>query len=921
MEKPFPRLLHPAYWRWQRQPAEMFGFWHWTGAEDLRETVRRTGANATSLHLPLHLLKDERARYGIRPLPAAIQVSTLRAMELEFDAPSGLTLVTLLVTTADSRAQVEGKLFSAGSRTPLAVARSEPRTQPHLTLKTAKPLPAGRYRVRVEVRQSRADVWLSPAVEETTVVRLGATVLRGWAVDGEWRDAKGGVHRLVRSAQHDTPVPLGVSTFVTLAHLRVDAGAGIGEHNNAFFVVYPDWFWQLHPQAAMRDRNGNVIRAGNNPWIAMDDPAITDAGIRQMREMLPLLRRQSRVRYWVIGGEQGYPDYFGLPEGDFRPEFLAHYRAWCRLHGLTESGDAGQWRRFRESALVERYALYTTTLRSLDSTRPILIPTHGNPYALDFRVKMGFPIADLAGTADGFEAGPISIDDDRERIHRLTLDMLSGFGTIVAAPRLANKQLNPNAQGGGTTFSPSSARRAVYEALGMGVWHIGLVQWTGSLPDGEWGIKGTPAEAECRRLFSELKQASPWLEGCSRLQPRVGIFISDAQWRRWWQARWTLLYDVACSRGWNTQFVHDAQLGADLAQDVPALVSVDNAVLSRDAHDSLNAYLQAGGKVIAVGSFAERDETDNNLPPLQNGVAHLPDDAPGERVTVVHQTSTDRGAATWKQQVRPLPVQLLEREIARYALLRPVLVSEQGSREWAQGIECMTLTDSVNLLVVMLNRTGEARKVHVSLAHNLLGEEGIRYRARDAISAELLGESLPVRVEMAPEDTRLLVLERVVSGSDSGAEIAEAEQCIARWRRLGADTFACEVWLNPARAHQKAERFAKALALARNITRSLAIKATVRLERDGLRIDAVVWRPNGSPAEEAQARVRLVPGAFRWLRMKPVSEGRFSLFLPADDLPSVYSPQEARYIQPTRGLMLVLDARESMLHGGFCLTI
>lgn len=917
-----PRLLHPAFWYRQRQPAEMYGFWHWTGAEDLREAVHRTGVNATSFHLPLHLLKDERARYGVRPLPAPVQVSTRRSMELEFDAPAGLAQVNLLVSTSNSHAEAVGELFRAkASATPLARAQTEPRRQPHLVLQPSKPLPAGRYRVRIEVRKSHAHVWLGQAAQEGTLVRLSDLILHGWGIIGEWKDASGKSQPFTRASRHDTPVPLGTSTFVTLANLHVDAGAGIGEHNNAFFVVYPDWFWQMHPQAAMRDRDGNIIRAGENPWIAFDDPVLTDATLRQMRETVPLLRQQKRVRYWVIGGEQGYPDYFGLPEGDFRPEFLAHYRAWCRQYGLPESEDVSQWRRFREAAMTERFALYTAHLRRLDPSRPVFIPTHGNPFALDFRVKMGYPLADLAGVADGFEAGPISIDDDAERVHRLTLDMQTSFGVLVVAPRLANKQLDSRAQGGGRSFSPASARRAVYEALGLGVWHIGLVQWRGSLPDGEWGISGTPAEAECKRLFAELRAAAPWLEGCSRLQPQVGIFISDATWRRWWQHRWTLLHDVACSRGWHTLFVHDAQCDADLAQTVPVLLSVDNPVLSPQAHRALGEYLRAGGKVVAVGALAEQDEDGNSLAPLPGSVIRLPDDTPGEPVTVIHQTSTDRGAATWYAKVHPLPVGQIERQIEQTASLRPVMVSASDSAGWAKGVECLPLTDGTNLVVVLLHRADFAREVQVSLCPQLLDGAEPTYVVRDAISGEVLSRNLPVRVSLQPYGTRLLVLERDVSRAACEAQIRNAEDAIVRWRRLGVDTVAFEAWLAAARSHYGAQRFAKAFALTRQITESMAIRPVATRTGSDWRIEATVWQPDAQPAVGARVRVRLVPDAFRWRRMEPHADGRYSLVLKESDLLHVYNPMEAKYVALTEGLLLVFEARLGSRQGGALLTL
>ncbi|MEJ5253704.1 MAG: hypothetical protein WHX60_17660, partial [Armatimonadota bacterium] len=643
-----------------------------------------------------------------------------------------------------------------------------------------------------------------------------------------------------------------------------------------------------------------------------------DATIRQMHEAVPLLRKQKRVRYWVLGGEQGYPDYFGLPEGDFRPEFLAHYRAWLDRNAPREREETARWRRFRESAMAERFALYTTTLRALDAARPIFIPTHGNPFALDFRVKMGFPIADLAGVADGFEAGPISIDDDTERLHRLTLDLQSSFGVPVVAPRLANKQLDLRARGGGRSFSPKSARRAVYEAIGMGVWHIGLVQWRGDLPDGEWGIRDTPAESECRRLFAEVKQCAPWLEGCSRLHPQVGIYLADATWRRWWQDRWTLLYDLACSRGWNTLFVHSARCDAELAQDVPVLLSVDNPHVDRQAHQGLSEYLRAGGRIVAVGALGVHDEAGEELPDLPDGVIRLSDDAPGSPMTVIHQTSTDRGALTWSAQVRPLPVEGMEKHLKQAALLRPLEVSEVGGGGWAEGVECLPLTDGTNLLVVLLNRSGSPRKVQVALAPRLLEGEQTDYRLRDVVNGRVLASRLPGQVDLPPHGTRLLMIEWVVTSTQCEKEMESAQQCLARWRAVGVDTSVMERHLHSARRHLTAQRPAKAFALARSITSSLAIAGKARREGNILQIQAAVWQADGRPAEGAQVRVRMVPGAFRWWRMEHEGKGTFSLTLCEDDLPHYYHPAEAGYVTAERGWMLMLEARLGVLRGGAC---
>src|SRR5690606_27523197 len=118
---------------------------------------------------------------------------------------------------------------------------------------------------------------------------------------------------------------------------------------------------------------------------------------------------------------------------------------------------------------------------------------------------MGHPPALLAGACDGFETGQIVIEDDSESLNLLTLSHLTAYGLPVVTPRLANKTLDPEAMGGGRSFTPEMLRRLVYECLGMGVEHIGMVQWEGDLADGLWHIKDTPAEKAAADVFAEIR--------------------------------------------------------------------------------------------------------------------------------------------------------------------------------------------------------------------------------------------------------------------------------------------------------------------------------------------------------------------------------------------------------------------------------
>lgn len=711
-------------------------------------------------------------------------------------------------------------------------------------------------------------LWTGPEAMKDQITRTGANAASLHAMMHVVQDDKSPIGVMAVTAKEQLGW-MALSPGKTLDQLGVDAGAGIGEHNNAWFVRYPDWFWQLHPSAAMQDKDGRVIRAGDNPFPATNDSVLSQVSREQMGGMARALRDEMHVRYWVLGGEQSYPDYFGLPEGDYRPDALKQYHAWQQLHGVASrpGEDEAAWRTFRESAFVDYYAGDTAFLRGQDPSRPILIPTHGNPFALDFRTKIGYPVGDLAGVADGFEAGPISIDDDPERLIRLTLDQQTSFGVPVAAPRLANKQLDPSARGGGRSFSPESLRRTVYEALGLGVWHLGLVQWMGSLNDGEWGIAGTPAEAECKRIFGELKQAAPYLEGCSRLRPQVGIFISDATWKRRWQDRWTLLYDEAIKRGWHVMLLTDVQIAGEMAKDTPVIVSVDNPIVAQRTRARLSEYTKAGGTIISVGALGTDDGHDHRSESVP-GVMRVPDDAPGAPIKVIHQTQTIQGAATWSADARPLPMDALETAVSKQADVRPVrLIGPMGQ---ATAVEPLILTDGTNLILVLINRSDKAQDVRLEASPRIRAHLG-NWTARDLVTGNPCKNA---KVHLAPHGTALIGIEPHHAG----------------------DT--------------------KAYARSRMADHNLAIKPTVQYRNGSLDVEAQAWTPQGKPASGAQVRVRLVPGTYEWHSLRETKPGAYSLQLPEDALPRFYNPSSGKYELAEGLTQLVFDASLGTLRGG-----
>ncbi len=721
---------------------------------------------------------------------------------------------------------------------------------------------------------------------------------------------------------------MGITPGKTLDELGFDAGAGIGEHNNAWFVRYPDWFWKLRPEAAMLDKQGNTIRAGDNPFPATNDALLSRLSREQMADMARALKNEKHLRYWVLGGEQSYPDYFGLPEGDYRPDAVKKFQTWQTRFG--KHGEPGEnrddWYAFRESALADYYAGDTAFLRGCDPSRPLLIPTHGNPFARDFRARMGYPVGDLAGYADGFEAGPISIDDDPERLIRLTLDQQTSFGVPVAAPRLANKQLDPSAQGGGRGFSPESLRKTVYEALGMGVWHLGLVQWAGNLPDGEWGIAGTPAEVECKKVFAEINKAAPYLEGCSRLQPQVGIFISDATWRRWWQDRWTLLYDQAIVRGWHVMLLTDVQISPELARVTPVIISVDNPIITQRTRARLSDYEKSGGTVVSVGEFGSDDGYGHKA---QSPLAvRIPDDTDVDPVRVIHQTQNPHGAATWSADVNPLPMDALESAISKRADMRPIRLIGPIGRDSA--VECLPLTDGTNLIAVLINRSSEATDIRLKLSPRIRAHQDCVQAELSIPESKVLGrwEMIDLVTEkscknaqahLSPWGTALILFRPIVGAEFAASELRGAEWMVGTWKRRGADVSIYEHTLAHVQEHiHEYDGYSS----TRMINHGIGMKITVHHIGSAIRMEVKAWIPyDGGPASGANVRVRLVPGTFAWHRLVETAPGVFSLQIADKDLPRFYNSSTGNYELADGMTELIFDASLGTLRGGARATV
>lgn len=726
-------------------------------------------------------------------------------------------------------------------------------------------------------------------------------------------------------------------------------GAGFGEHNNPFFVHYPPAFVRTSPGSFMQAIDGSLIRTGEYPVPAMDDATLTHLSCELIAAGAGCYAAHSGARYWVVGGEQSYPDYFGLPAGDFREASRRHFALCARMHKWDALFDTAvfqskegaalrsAWALFREEAAAERIARYYQAFVSSDTARPVLCPTHGNPFFERGRAGIGHVPGRFAQSCDGFETGQIMIDDDAECLNLLTLAHLSAYRKPVVSPRLACKSLDAKARGGGRSFTPWRLRRTVFECLGMGVPHAGLVQWEGDLDDGEWHIKETAAEREAHAVFEELKGVAPWLAGMARLQPRIGLYVSDATWlQHGWSPQWTWFFQDALAARCHIAVVGDEAIESMLARRMPVLISIGNGAVSRGALASLRQYEQAGGTVCCVGNFAAESELGQPLLPSELPKFVRLDDmtSAGER-QLVNMSSTLSGAHQEAHSFRPVMFEAVAREIASRhgeSILRPVSVETSSS-----AVHAHFISDRRTLACVLLNH-GET-SAEVTLRPPVTDGSGQQsaWSFRVILPSQLRDTDSTSSVQhlrMEPKSTAMVWITPQSHQLDLAGMRSRAERAIAAWARLDADCAVQNVLFELMRGDGgRAAGEAKAAALydvicpretSASCVAAVALRVTAQCHSGGIKIAVNAYDAAGAPVSGARVFAVLVPGDGTMYPLFSESSdklGCYGLNLPTSALPRLYDAEKGIYGPLVPPMRVVVSAFVGEAQAGAISTI
>ncbi|MDR2504483.1 MAG: hypothetical protein LBD16_00105 [Oscillospiraceae bacterium] len=712
-------------------------------------------------------------------------------------------------------------------------------------------------------------------------------------------------------------------TFNDVIKGKRHAMIGGGEHNNVYFPGFYHYRKNI-PEALMRDIDGNFLELRDPdvlggkpiPMPAIDDPTLLAIHAEQLSRQAEPLRGCHYVAGYVMGGEMLYPEYFGLGHGDYRPASWSHFEAWCEAQGVAvpdkkdtikeNSAPRNTWLKFREQAMADRCAYYYQAILAKDDTHLCFYPTHGSFMHGTSRAQLGQQSDSLISSSDGIEMGHILIDDDAERRNVLLIGYNASFGAPVIIPRLGNKTADLGMAGGGRSFTPNTLRRLVYECAGMGISVIYPIHWRSHLHDGEWLIKDTPAELECRKVFDELTLAAPYTTGMGRMQPQVGLFAADDTWLKGWNPRWTgILQDAYADRA-SVTVVSDAMIDEHLPAQMPVLLSVDNDEIGGTTLAKLEVYLTNGGKLLVLGKFAETADPASR----ESILSHL-----NCRISYIAETSHKRvlremflagyptGTGGPRYIYNDVNFAALRKEIESFApeaILSP-FIAEGNPKQ----TNIYALTDRASVLAVCVNNGGGEAVFALKPDPRLLDGD---LRAIDAVT----GDSVSMPITLAGYASRMIYFS--VAIDDCFEEtLCAAEDAYDAWREAGADIGAVRHNYSGLRSGPHKE---KRLALANGILNTLAIKPNGFRGDDGsLTIIADIFDAKLNKLENAKVWLRITPGSFR--RLAVTWDGAsYICRVPAEELPLTYDPQSMKYTPVSGAVRIIIQAEDGARQGG-----
>lgn len=628
---PIPTTLAPQSEALMRHPLEYIGFPFVENNADWKE-VALTDANTGSFGRMWDPVPAPGQPYGVTDIPitATEQIAQTFDTDKPFDGVAPY-LATLMSTDS-------GCAWVLERRDPLGYREVAKGTWPRLVDNAharamTGPQRAGSYRLTLKLPTGTRVYWWArsgdPLPKGAAFIGSGALPGLDFVFDLLQKDRW---VTQVSPVETMYPVLLGPTEVRMMANLGLYAPGTIGNWNNAAFPYLPAWFLEQIDAGVQRDQHGKVVLGGMFgkmvPAPGLEHPAVVSGTSRFIRDSVRALRDEPNIPYWIMGGESLYHTYSDSSRWtDYGPLSLDHFRAWLKvkygtLAALNKAWKSAwaswpavdaprapsldqpwrDWLDFRFDAMAERFAWHYQAFRTADDTpRPALTCNHGDIFSGIKYAAMGWNPDLYDAVSDGAETGQIMYEDDSGYFNREYIETLLPYGKLYCPNRLAYYHAVEGARGGGRSYTSVTARRYVYETLGAGAWHLGINQWSGSLPDGEWGIRGTEAEPEIRRLLTEMRLLAPYTDGMQPVRPTVAVYRSHATWAMMgYRPSWRVLHVDSIRSHLPKVYLSDRLVLRGEAEQYSVVVDYDNPMKDPEVEAALTGYLESGGTLVRV---------------------------------------------------------------------------------------------------------------------------------------------------------------------------------------------------------------------------------------------------------------------------------------------------------------------------------
>jgi len=615
------------------------------------------------------------------------------------------------------------------------------------------------------------------------------------------------------------------------------------------FQFLPDWVYDQYPDVAALDQNNETVKSflGNKPWHSTEHAAVNMIKREIIETVVNRFKNKKNVIAWGLDGETFYGTLF-YPEHwlDYSDYAICHYREWLKrkyktIEALNEAwnksylsfeeidpirspgrnAESLDWHLYRINAITEYVAWQYRLVKSLDPERLVFGFMADVPYRNQELVRAGSSPVEYLSITDGYCGTIIDRETDFPFYNTLYRMIIGSFGKPIQASESFCYPPPPTYE---------KMLRFLYEHLGLGAWYMGIGTWDAPL-DLEWQNKGTEAEDAIRTVYSEVSRMP--LEYMWPIKPKIAVFLSELTWiMDGFKDSWRSLHSSLIRSHYPFRYIFSRQILGEEAKEIPLIISVDNEIVESEVVEKLKAYVQEGGNLVVVGSFYEEDEhlktvkTPTFLASDEKWISF--DGSISYRIISYGEGKIlqIRKGKKFENKITKIMFDFSQ----QIGITKPVAIKAtlQNGEEASESIEAFTLSDGVNLAVIIINLMNSKIQLKIKVdAKDYLDDANYiikELRSGDLIEYSRSEQFLNLNMSINPNDVAVLYIERETGKEEVMTLLNVIENQLDSLASSNAEVSLAKYFKDQAQLFLETNRCSKALACAYKVLNQLFIK-------------------------------------------------------------------------------------------------